>query len=131
MVKHAKPTIILAGAAAALLATIRCDAPAGECTEAEAKARALVEEVSACTPGDPCEVFPIRQSFDEPPCLVPFLCDVAVSARTDRASLIARARAIVDGRNCTSCAFAKCRPTDTVEAFCDEASRRCTLRPRP
>lgn len=131
MVKHARPTIVLA-TAAALLATVRCDTPARECTEAEAKASALLAEVSACTPGDPCEVFPIGQSFGgQGPCLLPFLCSTAISARTDRASLMARARAIVDGRNCTSCAQAKCRAADTLEAFCDEPSRRCMTRVRP
>jgi hypothetical protein len=134
MVKHARPTIVLAAAAAAavLLATVRCDTPARECTEAEAKASALIAEVSACTPGDPCEVFPIRQSFGpQGACLLPFLCSVGITAGTDRASLVARARAIVDGRNCTSCAIAKCRADDTLEAYCDEPSRRCTLRVRP
>ena len=140
---------LLAIALSACFASLQCgessspDLPAsttlqrGEraaCAPAEANAQALLDEFATCSPGDSCQVFPIGEHIEagQGPCIVPFLCSVAVRADANKSSLLTRARTIVEGGTdgCT-CATPNCAIANTLEGFCDPAIGRCALRKKP
>ena len=105
------------------------------CALVEANAQALIDEFATCSPGDSCEVFPIGEARTEAgpgPCIVPFLCSVAVRADANTSTLLTRAQTIVAGRaDGCACATPNCAIADTLEGFCDPAIGRCALRKSP
>jgi hypothetical protein len=104
------------------------------CTQADDEARALIARHAACAEGDRCRVVPLFDAFSASPwqqaCVSAFLCSVALREDADESAFLARAREIVDRRDCLSCAVAKCRLPADLDAFCDAATHTCQLRSR-
>jgi hypothetical protein len=119
-------------ALSALVATGGCSSQL-DCAQADQEAQALIAENSRCAEGDRCRVVDVVMAFakmQKQACIQPLLCSVALREDASEGAFLERAVGIVDRRSCHSCAVAKCRPAETLEAFCDTATHTCQLRPR-
>jgi hypothetical protein len=105
----------------------------GGCSLEETMGQALLDEFAACEPGDSCQMFPIdaRIQTIEGGCITPFLCSVPIRAGVDESALLARARTIVESRDACNCGNANCPIPETLEAFCDASTKRCSFRRKP
>ena len=143
MRRGARIATLVAALALGAVPVLQCDdspptSPAAEspgrgnarCEQLQANAQALVDEFARCSPGDACEVFPIgdRLQANRGPCLIPFLCATPIRTGAPTSQLLSRAQSMVGDVGSCACAIANCPVPDTLEAFCDSATSRCTTR---
>jgi hypothetical protein len=100
------------------------------CEQLQANAQALVDEFARCNPGDACEVFTIGDHLqaNRGPCLIPFLCSRPIRSGASTSELLSRAQSMVGEVGSCACAIANCADPQTLEAYCDSATSRCTTR---
>ncbi len=100
-----------------------------DCDDVKSRARTLVAEYARCDAGQKCVVVDLGPLVENA-CLGDFQCFTALAEGSDLDELAPRARVLEqEFARCGECSMSDCSNPERWTAFCDEAQRRCRLRP--
>jgi hypothetical protein len=106
----------------ALVATSCCD-------QIKEDAAALKAEHAECEPGDTCVLVSMYDLVGDDTCLGAFQCAAALNA-ADLDGFESEAKDLAERfAHCNECAQAGCAGTEGLEAFCNEETSTCDMRP--
>jgi hypothetical protein len=119
------PRCLSAVALAAALVASGCH---DDCDAVEEQARALVDELAACNPGDTCQVIQLADLAGDDNCTAAFQCSAAVHPTAGFDSFRERAQKLAkDKRSCGRCVMAACVDPGLLQSMCNPRTRRCEL----
>lgn len=99
------------------------------CGTVEERARALRDEITACTAGDECQAVPAESLTGHGTCLISFQCVLLLRKGVDLMSLRDRVAALSAEQNlCGPCVVADCTANGDKVPACNPTSGRCELR---